>query len=314
MSVTVRVPATSANLGAGYDCLGVALARHVRVTATAGAPVDGVRVRTTGHGADRLATGDDNLVWVSLVAFCTHHDVAVPEVTLAVHNDIPLARGLGSSSSAIVAGLVMGRTLTGVPVGTRDLVALATSMEGHPDNVAPALLGGFVAGGVADDGTTVVRRAQPSPALTVVAAVPAFEQLTAEARAMVPDHLDRRDVITQVGRAAHVTGALLGGWPPDVRLSGDVLHEPARLERMPVTAAVLSAWRAAGIFGWLSGAGPSATALVAATPDDVDHAAGLAAKAMAEFDVVPGGDPATAGAHEVVELPWDLAGATVLHD
>ena len=313
MSVTVRVPATSANLGAGYDCLGVALARHVRVTATEGAPEAGVRVRTTGHGADRLATGDDNLVWTSLVAFCAHHDVDVPEVTLDVHNDIPLARGLGSSSSAIVAGLVMGRALTEVPVGTPDLVALATRMEGHPDNVAPALLGGFVAGGVADDGTTVVRRAQPAPSLTIVAAVPAFEQLTSEARAMVPDHLERRDVITQVGRAAHVTGALLGGWPPDVRLCGDVLHEPARLERMPVTAAILSAWRAAGIFGWLSGAGPSATALVAASPDDVACAKDLAATAMAEFDVVPTGDAAT-GAHEVVELPWDLAGATVLPD
>jgi len=314
MTITVRVPATSANLGAGYDCLGVALRRHVRVTATAGAPVDGVRVRTTGHGAGRLATGDDNLVWSSVLAFCDHHDVAVPEVTLEVHNDIPLARGLGSSSSAIVAGLVMGRTLTGVEVRTPDLVTLATRMEGHPDNVAPALLGGFVAGGVADDGTTVVRRAQPSPALAVVAAIPAIEQLTSEARAMVPDHLDRRDVITQVGRAAHVTGALLGGWPPDVRLCGDVLHEPARLARMPITAAVLSAWRAAGIFGWLSGAGPSASALVAAEPDEVARAMSVAADAMAGFEVAETSGPASPSAHEVVALPWDLAGATVVHD
>lgn len=321
MSVTVRVPATSANLGAGFDCLGVALGRHVTATATRGAPVDGVRVRTTGQGAGRVASDDDNLVWSSVITFCDHHDVAVPEATLHVHNDIPLARGLGSSSSAIVAGLMLARALTDVEVGVADLVTLATRMEGHPDNVAPALLGGFVAGGRGADGDTVVGHAQPTSALQPVVAIPAVEQLTWVARAMVPDHLDRADVITQVGRGAHVTGALVGAWPLDVRLAGDVLHEPARLPNMAITAAVLTAWRDQGVFSWLSGAGPTAAALVDATDMARDHAIEVAQHALSDFHAsVPDGgprlgpgdpDPRGSG-HEVVALPWDLAGATIV--
>ncbi|HKJ54953.1 MAG TPA: homoserine kinase [Nitriliruptoraceae bacterium] len=308
MSVTVRVPATSANLGAGYDCLGIALARHVRVTAIPGSPTGGIRVRTTGHGARRVATGDDNLVWSALLEFCQHHEVAAPDVTLQVHNDIPLARGLGSSSSAIVAGLMVARALTDVEVGTAQLVELATRMEGHPDNVAPALMGGFVAGGVGTDGTTVVRHAQPTPALQPVVAIPAVEQLTSAARAMVPDRVDRADVITQVGRGAHVTGAVVGAWPLDVRLSGDVMHEPARLPHMEVTAAVLAAWRDAGVFSWLSGAGPTAAALVDANPAATAHAVDVATRTLADFAVALAGDD---GAHEVVALDWDLGGAVV---
>lgn len=308
MSVTVRVPATSANLGAGYDCLGVALARHVRATATPDAPVDGLRVRTTGHGQGRVPTGDDNLVWSSIRLFCDHHGVEVPDVTLHVHNDIPLARGLGSSSSAIVAGLLLARALTEVVVGTRELVALATHMEGHPDNVAPALMGGFVAGGVGADGATVVRHAQPTPALQPIVAIPAVEQLTSAARAMVPDAMDRADVITQVGRGAHVTGAIVGAWPLDVRLAGDVMHEPARLPHMAVTAAVLGAWRDAGVYSWLSGAGPSAAALVDANPEATAHAVAIARRALDDYDAPADGGE---GGHEVVALDWDLAGATL---
>lgn len=318
MSVSVRVPATSANLGAGFDCLGVAFARHVRATATFGAPDDGVRVRTTGQGAGRVSTGDDNLVWSSLVTFCDHHDVAVPAATLYVHNDIPLARGLGSSSSAIVAGLMLGRALTEVEVSAAELVMLATTMEGHPDNVAPALLGGFVAGGRGRDGDTIVRHAQPSPALQPIVAIPGVEQLTSVARAMVPDHLGRADVIIQVGRGAHVTGALVGAWPLDVRLAGDVLHEPARLPNMEITAAVLTAWRDQGVFSWLSGAGPAAAALVDANDMARDHAIAVAQHAMRDFQTAdsPGGTDSEAGVngsdHEVVALPWDLAGATIV--
>lgn len=311
MLVRVQVPATSANLGAGYDSLGVALQRHVTVTATPATTGgrDGQRVTTTGHGAGRVPVGEGNLVWSSLVAFCQHVDVAVPDVVLTVDNAIPLARGLGSSSAAIVAGLVVGRYLVGVKMPTPDLVDLATAMEGHPDNVAPALLGGFVAGGLADDDTTIVRRGQPTSSLTVVVAIPGVEQMTAVAREMVPETLSRRDVVAQVGRAAHLTGALVGAWPPDPRLCGDVLHEPARLARMEVTAALLAAWRGAEVFSWLSGAGPAAAALVADDPAAIDHAIGIARRVLADWDV--DGDAAP-GAHEVCHLPFDHAGATVI--
>jgi homoserine kinase len=304
----VRVPATSANLGAGYDCLGIALARHVQVSAHERSPGD-VRVTTVGHGSGRIGTGDDNLVWTSLVAFCEAHDVAVPDVALHVRNEIPLARGLGSSSAAIVAGLVLGRALCDVSVGTGELVELAIRMEGHPDNVAPALLGGFVAGATTDDGATVIRRAQPASALTVVVAIPGVEQLTRAAREMVPESLPRAAVISQVGRAAHLTGALVGAWPPDVAAAGDLLHEPARLPHMPVTAAVLAAWRDAGIVSWLSGAGPAAAALVDATPAAVDRATAIARDVLAGWPVQDDAEPAC---HEAVHLPFDTVGATVV--
>ena len=256
----VRVPATSANLGPGFDSLGMALDLHVVVSAVARTDA---RVTTHGEGAGELPDGDDNLVWLSLVRFCTAHDVAVPDVSLVVDNAIPLERGLGSSSSAIVGGLALGRLLTGVEVGDRGLVALADEIEGHPDNVAPAILGGFVSATRGDDGHLVVRRAQPDPTTVVVVAVPEARQLTSEARAALPATLDRADVVTQAARAAHVTGALTGTWPIDPLASGDVLHEPGRLRIMRGSGQLASAWRAAGLHAWLSGAGPAVAAAVA---------------------------------------------------
>lgn len=256
----VRVPATSANLGPGFDALGLALDLHLVVAAVPRGPV---RVTTRGEGAGELADGEDNLVWASLVRFCRAHDVEVPDVSLEVDNAIPLERGLGSSSSAIVGGLALGRLLTGVEVGDRALVTLADQIEGHPDNVAPAILGGFVSATTGDDGHLVVRRAQPDPSTVVVVAVPQTRQLTSEARAVLPAALDRPEVVTQAARAAHVAGALTGTWPIDPLASGDVLHEPGRLQVMGASGELAVAWRTAGLHAWLSGAGPAVAAAVA---------------------------------------------------
>lgn len=286
----VRVPATSANLGPGFDALGVALGLHLVVGAV---PRGEHRVTTTGEGAGELPAGDDNLVWASLVRFCTWHGCDVPDVSLEVHNAIPLERGLGSSSSAIVGGLALGRLLAGAEVGDRRLVALADEIEGHPDNVAPAILGGFVSATTGADGHLVVRRAQPDPATQVVVAVPHARQLTSEARAALPATLDRADVVTQASRAAHVAGAITGTWPVDPLASGDVLHEPGRLEVMGASGAVARAWRDAGLHAWLSGAGPSvAAAIPRERGDRRELAVGLAEEQG--FDVRV--------------LDWDLSG------
>lgn len=286
----VRVPATSANLGPGFDALGVALGLHLVVGAVGRREE---RVVTTGEGAGELPTGDENLVWASLVRFCTWQGCEVPDVSLEVHNAIPLERGLGSSSSAIVGGLALGRLLTGARVGDRQLVALADEIEGHPDNVAPAILGGFVSATTGADGHLVVRRAQPDPATRVVVAVPQSRQLTSEARAALPASLDRADVVTQAARAAHVAGAMTGAWPVDPGASGDVLHEPGRFEVMGASGTVARAWRDLGLQAWLSGAGPS----VAATFGARDVARRDAAVEVAE----------RAG-FRVMVLDWDLAG------
>ncbi|MEX2503906.1 MAG: homoserine kinase [Egicoccus sp.] len=259
--VTVRVPATSANLGPGFDAFGLAFDRYLVVRSTP-APGGGDRVRFRGDGDDEVDTGDDNLVWRSLVAFCDHHGAPTPDVGLDVVNDIPLERGLGSSSAAIVAGLVLGRALTRVEVGDLELVDLADRLEGHPDNVAPAVLGGLVACAPTDDDRLVVRRHNPAPHLRPVALIPTTRQATTAARAVLPESLPRREVAVQAGRAGHVLGGLLGAWPVDAAAAGDRLHEPARLQVMTATAAVVNELRAIGVHAWLSGAGPSAAAMV----------------------------------------------------
>ena len=256
----VQVPATSANLGAGFDAFGVALDRHLAVRSVPATARDD-RVTYLDATVD-LPRGDDNLVWRSLVAFCERYDVAVPDVKLETRCQIPQERGLGSSSSAIVAGLTLARALTEVAVGEPELLKLATELEGHPDNVGPALLGGLVVCTVDDAGELLVRRVNPTARLRPVALVPSQRQATSAARAVLPETLSRADVAVQIGRAGHVLGALTGTWPVAVGAAGDRLHEPARVEVMGPSAQVLAAAREAGVHAWLSGAGPSVLAAV----------------------------------------------------
>lgn len=252
----VQVPATSANLGPGFDAFGLAVDRYLAVRSLprlAGEP----RVRILGAGAAGLPTGDDNLIWRSLVGFCDTYDLPVPNVALATTTQIPVERGMGSSSAAIVAGVVLGRALTDAEVGDRELVRLVDAIEGHPDNVAPALLGGVVACARGDDGQLVIRRRNPAPHLRPVLLVPDTRQGTDSARAVLPDTFDRAEVVTQAARAGHVLSGLLGAWPVAPAASGDRLHEPTRLAMMPGSSAVVSELRSAGVHAWLSGAGPS---------------------------------------------------------
>lgn len=295
---TVQVPATTANLGAGFDAFGFAVSRHLVVRSRdRGAGVE--RVENAGGLTEDIPRNDDNLIWQSLVAFCTRYEVEVPDVSLVTSTAIPLERGMGSSSAAIVAGLVLARALTRVRVGDRDLVGVANDLEGHPDNVAPALLGGLVACALDDDGRVIVRRVNPATRLRPVMLVPATRQATAAARAVLPRQVPREDLAVQAGRAGHVLGALAGLWPVDVGAAGDVLHEPARRRVMPRSAAVLDGLRAAGVHGWLSGAGPSVAAVVEARDPGVD---GFLDQVAAEHDFT------------VLAPRFDLSGTIVCPD
>ena len=296
---TVRVPATSANLGAGYDAFGLAVDLHLVVRSL---PRQEQAERVTGAGeCDQVEGSDDNLIWRAVLAFCEQQDVAVPEVALRTTSAIPMERGLGSSSSAIVAGLVLARALTGTPVSDQDLVALADELEGHPDNVAPALLGGLVVCSRDDHGMVVARRVNPTPRLRPVLFVPTTRQSTSDARAVLPDHLDVADAALQASRAGHVLGALSGLWPADPRLSGDRLHEPARAAVMEPSTELLTGLRAAGVHAWLSGAGPS----VASAVPDADHDQAMAGR-CAELAARHG--------FEVRRLAFDLSGAVACPD
>ncbi len=299
----VSVPATSANLGPGYDAFGAAVSLRVVVGATDRSP-DGARVVTHGEGAGEVSTGEDNLVWASLVSACERFGWDVPDVTLHVHNPIPLARGMGSSSAAIIGGLAIARALAGADpsvapdadveqVGDTALTELSTEIEGHPDNVAPAVHGGLVACAPRDDGRFVVRLSPPPATTRPVMLVPATRQLTSEARGVVPDQLSTPDVAAQAARAGHVLGGLLGAWPVDPTLAGDRLHEPPRAEVMPVAAELMAALRADGHHAWLSGAGPTVAVAVGLR----DEAALDAVRALA-----------ASRDHEVLVLDWDKAG------
>ena len=256
---TVQVPATSANLGAGFDAFGLALDLHLAARTVDRAP-GAVRVTSRGTGAEHLPTDDTNLVWRSFAGACEALGQPVPDVALEVHNRIPLERGLGSSSAAIVAGIVLARSVTAARVGEPALVELAASIEGHPDNVAPAILGGLVAGARGDDGF-VVRRINPLPGQVALVFVPPVVQSTDASRAALPDGLDREAVVDQVARAGHVLVGLTGAWRIDPTLVGDRLHEPGRTAALPDGGALLDALRADGLTAWLSGSGPVIVAL-----------------------------------------------------
>lgn len=302
MALIVRVPATSANLGPGFDSLGVALDRHLVVRT--GDRTDGPRVATSGEGADLLATDDDNLVWRSLVQGCDALGHPVPDLRLESRNDIPLERGLGSSSAAIVAGLSLARALAGGPIADDDLVEVATDIEGHPDNVAPAIVGGLVTAGRTASGRLVVRRAQPAAGLVTVVAVPSVRSRTDESRGVLPDGVSTADLVSQGARLAHVVGGLVGTWPLDAGLAGDVYHEPGRLAATPVSQALVHAWRSAGVFAVLSGAGPSVAAFVERRPDVVEQAIDIARRAGVDSGVEV----------DVRTLEWDRRGAVVCPD
>ena len=257
---TVQVPATSANLGAGFDAFGLALDLHLAartVDRRAGAP----RVTSRGLGAESVPTDDTNLIWRSFVHACESLGEDVPDVALEVTNRIPLERGLGSSSAATVAGIVLARSVTGARVGEPALVEMAASIEGHPDNVAPAILGGLVAGARGEAGF-VVRRINPLPGHVALAFVPTVVQSTEASRATLPDGLDREAVVDQVARAGHVLVGLTGAWSIDPTLVGDRLHEPVRTAALPDVEALLGALRADGLTAWLSGSGPVVVAIV----------------------------------------------------
>lgn len=285
-AVCVEVPASSANLGPGFDALAVALDLHLCVWTDERRDA---RVVAEGEGAGEVETGDDNLVWRAFVAYCDDRGVAVPDVSLRTRNEIPLSRGLGSSAAAAVAGVALGRAVTGTGGTDADLVRLAAALEGHADNAAAAVLGGLV---VVADG--LARRLDPSPALRPVVLIPPTTQSTAEARALLPASVSLSDAAANGARAALVVSGLSGTAALDARAMTDVLHEPARLAAMPQSGAVVAALRAAGVAACLSGAGPSVLAVVRAGDEAAVEAVGAAA---------PDG-------WTVRPSAWDRAGAT----
>ncbi len=265
--VRVRVPATSANLGPGFDAFGLALTLYDELVVTPGG--SGVTVQVSGCGADDVPLDESHLVVRSIRTGLEALGVHIPGFTLRCENRIPHGRGLGSSSAAIVGGLAAAYGLAGEPVDRERLLRMANELEGHPDNVAAAVYGGFTVawleGTVSDQAGGRAVRLDPSDGLCAVAYVPANRVLTKEARGLLPSAVPHGDAAANAGKAALLVVALTQR--PDLLLTAteDRLHQEFREPAMPESLALVHKLRGSGLAAIISGAGP--TVLVVGSPE-----------------------------------------------
>lgn len=262
--VTITIPATSANLGPGFDCLGLALGLYNHVTFTA-VSSPALTIEVTGLDAAKVPTDETNLVYQSAHNMFERLGQRPSGLHIRQENNIPVGSGLGSSSTAVLAGLLGANALVNGRFSQADILAIAAAEEGHLDNVAPALLGGLVLGIM--DGEQLHVEQLPIAPQQVVIVMPNFELLTRDARDALPDQISRQDAIFNASRLPLLIRALETAAYPTLTLAmQDKLHQPYRLPLIPGMPAAFEAAYTAGAAGVaLSGAGPS---LIAFTPEN----------------------------------------------
>ena len=296
-SVTVRVPATTANLGPGFDTLGLALSLYDELTVTV-RDAPGATVEVIGVGADEVPTDESNLVVTAIANTFAAYSMPLPGLDLVARNNIPHGRGLGSSGAAIVSGIMAAKGLLHgiVDIDSNALLALATALEGHPDNVAPALFGGLTIAWTTDAGPQhkklIVHRG-----VSPLIAVPESTMSTELARSLRPASVPHEDAIFNVSRSALLIAALIQS--PELLLAAteDKLHQSYRAAAMPETESLILELRSHGLPAVVSGAGPSILVLCS------DPAQRLAA---AELIAARRGSP-----WQSLLLAVDFKGATV---
>lgn len=264
-NVTIDVPATSANLGPGFDSLGLALGYGDTLTASI---AERTEVTVEGEGAGRLPTGERHLVVRAMMRAFEHAGVTVPGVRLHCVNRIPHSRGMGSSSAAIVGGLALARALLVDRSALDDtaLLRLANDIEGHPDNVAPAIFGGFTISGQDTRITPADVWAVQSPLASEISAVvfiPPTPLSTKAARGLLPASVPHGEAAANAGRAALLVAALNGAPAYLHRATEDFLHQSYRASAMPESADLVGRLRADGVPAIISGAGPTVLAFTA---------------------------------------------------
>jgi homoserine kinase len=263
--IVVEPPATSANLGPGFDCLGLALELRDRVSFTL---AEITTVQVSGEGAGEVNRGPDHLVLATFRRAFEVSGLPAPEVSVVCENRIPHGRGLGSSSAAIIAGLAGARAL-GAYMDDEELLALATDIEGHPDNVAPALLGGLTIAWMQDAQGRALSL-QPALGLTATVAIPEQRLPTTAARTLLPAQIPFQDAVHAAGRSALAVAAFTGH--PELLLPAteDRLHQDYRRSAYPQSWELVQELRSAGVPAAISGAGPTVIAFAA----DIDVPSG----------------------------------------
>ena len=259
-SVRVRVPATTGNLGSGYDCAGMALGLHNTIEFTE--TESGLDVVVEGEGADAVPLDEGNLCIVSARAVFSAVDWQPAGLKARMHHAIPVSRGLGSSGVAIVAGAAAANALAGRPLGTPDLLRICSDLEGHPDNVVPSLLGGLSVSGERA-GTIVYQTFSVPSDLQAVVAIPEFTLDTKVARGVLPEAVSMEDAVFNLCSVGLLVGGMMTGNYAVLREGmADRLHQPYRQHLVPGLAEVTRDAVDAGAHGAaLSGAGPTAIAL-----------------------------------------------------
>lgn len=255
-TVSVRVPATSANLGPGFDTLGLALALYDELTVTA--TESGVHVEVIGVGRGEVPTDETNLVVRSIRHTFDHFGQPMPGLRLEAHNSIPHGRGLGSSGAAIVSGIMAAKGLLEgvVDIDSDTLLTLATELEGHPDNVAPALFGGLTIAWTTPEGPKA-KKLIVHRGVSPVVCVPAATMSTALARSLQPASVPHADAVFNVSRSALLIAALIQSPELLLEATEDKLHQDYRASAMPETNALIQLLRKNGLAAVVSGAGPS---------------------------------------------------------
>lgn len=275
-AITVTVPATTANLGPGFDCIGAALKLYNEFKFTR--QEDGLTINVTGTEAERVQTDESNLLYQAFVKFYQHIEQTPPTVKIEIKLGVPLARGLGSSATAIVGGLVAANQLEGAPMSQSQVMELAIAMEGHPDNVVPALLGGCRLAATSGAAWEICDVPWHKDVVPVVA-IPNFELSTQQARSVLPTEVSRADAIFNTAHLGLLLRGLETGNGQWLKTAlQDRLHQPYRKALIPGYDTLNIAAVSAGAYGMvISGAGPTLLALADKLHSEAVQAAMLAA-------------------------------------
>lgn len=269
---SVQVPASTTNLGAGFDVLGLALQLYLRVDLQETANLK-PEFQLLGEGAHHLPANEENLLWKVTRRVFEGEKEPLPAVRLRIENQIPLARGLGSSAAAIVAGIGCFEALTGRELSPDKFFQYAFEFENHPDNITAARFGGFTVSAVAEDGKVSFFRTPITPKLKILLTVPEFHLETQKARAAIPQNLFLRDAVFNLQRSSLTVAALLRNEFHFLRESlRDRLHQPFRAPLIPGFEEILrlNQEEISGLAGiCLSGAGPSVLAFAEGNLDEI---------------------------------------------
>lgn len=303
ITVKVQVPGTTANCGSGFDAVGIActIYNDLELTLT---ETSGFSLKVTGEGAGAIPENERNIALQSIRMVLEKVGQGYSGIHIKMHNRIPLARGLGSSAAAIVAGLVAANAATGNTLTQQEIFDMATAMEGHPDNVAPAIFGGITVSIVSGDNQNKQAhclRFMPDKPLNMIVAVPDFKLSTKAARQVLPQTFPLKDVVFNISRVALLIGALAQGEFQHIRYAlEDKIHQPYREKLIPGMQNVFDAAIDSGALGAaISGAGPC---LIAFAQGNTKKIGDAMVAAFAKHDVQAG----------YYELSIDPTGAKII--